>query len=128
MYNNTRNLPGMIIVDLNNQTMVNVSTPGLDSTFPRVGGQMTYLPGVGKRGVLVTLGGAYREDGIQGPFNTQKLATFEEVAVFDISSYFDDMSSNGTWYMQKTKGTIPPARIDTCIVSISAPDNSSHNM
>lgn len=53
---------------------------------------------------------------------------FESVDVFDIKSYLDDPTSNGTWYQQNTTGDIPSPRIDFCTVSISAPDNSSHHI
>lgn len=48
--------------------------------------------------------------------------------MFDINSYLEDPSSNGTWYSQKTTGDVPPPRIDFCTVAISAPDNSSHHI
>jgi len=51
----------------------------------------------------------------------------EYVDFFDISSLYNG-SPNGTWHRQKTTGDIPEPRIDFCIVTVSAPDNSSHNI
>jgi hypothetical protein len=50
------------------------------------------------------------------------------VDVFDIESYLNDPSSNGSWYSQNTTGDVPAPRIDFCTVAISAPDNSSHHI
>ncbi|OCL11664.1 hypothetical protein AOQ84DRAFT_386674, partial [Glonium stellatum] len=127
--NNTLNLPGMVIIFLANQTFENISTPGLsEDTYPRVGGSMQYMPSIGKSGILVSLGGAYRNTSGPGNFSRQTLAKFDAVDVFDIASYLENPSSNGTWYTQSTTGDIPPPRIDSCVVAISAPDNSSHNI
>jgi hypothetical protein len=72
--NNTLNLPGMVVIDLLNQSFANVSTPGLnDSTYPRVGGSMQYVPDVGRNGILVALGGAYRQESGPGKFADQTL-------------------------------------------------------
>jgi hypothetical protein len=48
--------------------------------------------------------------------------------VFDIDSYLQNPSSNGSWYSQRTTGDIPAPRIDFCTVVISASDNSSHHI
>jgi hypothetical protein len=53
---------------------------------------------------------------------------FATVDIFDINSYLDDRSSNGTWYSQKTTGDVPAPRIDFCTITISAQDNSSHHI
>ncbi|KAF2763572.1 hypothetical protein EJ05DRAFT_472466 [Pseudovirgaria hyperparasitica] len=126
--NNTYNLPGMVIIHLNNQTLANISTPGLPDSYPRVGGLLQYLPNVGEDGVLVSLGGAYREAGGVGLFREQTMATFDSVDIFDLSSYLHNPQSNGTWYSQSTTGEVPPPMIDSCVVALSAPDNSSHNL
>ncbi|KAF2812788.1 uncharacterized protein BDZ99DRAFT_495966 [Mytilinidion resinicola] len=127
--NNTLNLPGMVVINLANQTFANISTPGLnESTYPRAGGSMGYVPGLGRSGILVALGGAYRNQSGPGPFKAQTLATYDTVDVFDIASYLETPATNGTWYTQATTGSIPPPRIDSCVVLASAPDNSSHNI
>jgi hypothetical protein len=125
----TINLPGFIVIDLNNQTFYNISTPGLaPETYPRVGGLMQYVPELGDNGLLVHFGGIYREGGLVGSFSQQKIVTFDTIDVFDIASWVNKPSSNGTWYQQKATGDIPPPRIDSCVVMKSAPDNSSHNL
>lgn len=48
--------------------------------------------------------------------------------MFDINSYLETPSNNGTWYQQNTTGDIPQARINFCTVAVSAPDNSSHHI
>lgn len=48
--------------------------------------------------------------------------------MFDIDSYLQNPSSNGSWYSQKTTGDIPAPRINFCTVVISASDNSSHHI
>jgi len=53
---------------------------------------------------------------------------FATVDVFDIESYLQNPSSNGSWYSQKTSGDVPEPRIDFCTVVMSAPDNSSHHI
>lgn len=55
--NSTTYLDGMLAIDLVRQTSRNLSTSGIRDYLPRVGGSMQYIPGVGKNGVLVTLGG-----------------------------------------------------------------------
>jgi hypothetical protein len=57
---------------------------------------------------------------------TQVQIPFDTVEVFDVSSIYNH--GDGVWYSQKTTGDVPKARVDFCAVSVSAPDNSSHNM
>ena len=49
-------LDGMVIINLVEQTSVNISTPGL-TRGPRVGGKMQYVDNVGEDGILVAIGG-----------------------------------------------------------------------
>ncbi|KAF2739659.1 hypothetical protein EJ04DRAFT_286272 [Polyplosphaeria fusca] len=124
-------LDGMLILDLENQTATNISTPGIGGGAPRVGGTMEYFAPVGGMGILVALGGMVKNSSQQSAllnYNHGKLIDFATVDVFDINSYLDDPESNGKWYQQKTSGTIPEPRIDFCTVAISAPDNSSHHI
>jgi hypothetical protein len=51
---------------------------------------------------------------------------FETVDIFDISSIYNDQK--GVWYQQVTSGTPPSPRVDYCTISVSAGDDSSHNM
>ncbi|KAF2116289.1 hypothetical protein BDV96DRAFT_491395 [Lophiotrema nucula] len=126
-----RPLDGMLVIDLQNQTATNISTPGIGGGGPRVGGTMEYFASVGGMGVLVALGGMVNNTYLSGPnddYNHGSLIAFDSVDVFDIDSYLQDTSSNGTWYRQNTTGDIPAPRIDFCTTSISAPDNSSHHI
>ena len=50
------------------------------------------------------------------------------IDIFDVSSYYDASTPNGTWYKQNTTGDTPPGRIDFCLAVVSALDGSSHNM
>ena len=54
------------------------------------------------------------------------------IDILDLSSIPEPGSENTgstlQFYQQTTTGDIPPPRIDTCIVAVAAPDNSSYNM
>ncbi len=50
-------LEGMIVIDTKNQTATNVSTSAVSGDHPRTRGEMQYVPGVGKKGILVQIGG-----------------------------------------------------------------------
>ncbi|KAH7390995.1 hypothetical protein DE146DRAFT_151393 [Phaeosphaeria sp. MPI-PUGE-AT-0046c] len=121
-------LNGMMVIDLVQKTARNITVTMKDPQ-PRVGGAFQYIPAVGGSGVLVALGGRVY-DGIRRPSSqdTGRLITFDTVDIFDIESYRNNPSNNGTWYQQRTYGDIPPPRIDSCTVIGSAPDNSSHNI
>lgn len=63
---------GLIVIDTNKQTATNVSTSSLKN-FPRVRGGLTYIPGIGEKGILVSVGGATKStsdttDSNQGSF------------------------------------------------------------
>ncbi|KAH6642567.1 hypothetical protein C7974DRAFT_409113 [Boeremia exigua] len=121
-------LDGMIVIDLARHTSRNVSTTGMKDPQPRLGGGLQYVPGIGRDGLLVALGGKVL-DGTQ-PVTSQsrgRLLSFDDVDVFDLASY-TAANGNSTWYTQSTSGDIPPARINSCTVLASAPDNSSHNI
>ncbi|KAF2262743.1 hypothetical protein CC78DRAFT_582331 [Lojkania enalia] len=126
-----RPLEGMIVLDLQNHTSRNISTPGLGGDGPRVGGTMEYIADVGGSGILIALGGMVNNEYRTVSYsdaNRGDLIEFSAVDVFDINSYLQNPTGNGTWYRQNTTGDIPPARIDFCTTSISAPDNSSHHI
>ncbi|KAF3041559.1 hypothetical protein E8E12_007679 [Didymella heteroderae] len=121
-------LDGMIVIDMVHHTSKNISTTGMKDPQPRLGGGLQYVPSIGSNGLLVALGGKVF-DGIQ-PVTSQsrgRLLSFDAVDAFDLASY-TNAKGNGTWYTQPTSGEIPPARIDSCTVLASAPDNSSHNI
>lgn len=52
----------------------------------------------------------------------------DSVDIFDIASYYNSSTPDGTWYKQNVTGDIPPGRIDHCLMLASASDNSSHNL
>jgi hypothetical protein len=52
-----RFMPGMIVINTHNQTARNLSTDAVVQSKPRTRGKMTYLPAVGKNGILVLLTG-----------------------------------------------------------------------
>jgi hypothetical protein len=124
-------LDGMHVIDMLQQTEKTLSVTGMNDNQPRVGGALQYVPGLGTDGVLVGLGGrvfdgkptvSLRDEG--------RLLGFDSVDVFDISSYLETSQSNGngTWYSQRTSGSLPQPRIDFCTIITSASDNSSHNI
>ncbi|KAF2812473.1 uncharacterized protein BDZ99DRAFT_518310 [Mytilinidion resinicola] len=122
-------LDGMLVIDLANSTSNNISTAAISGNEPRVGGGLQYIADVGKKGILVALGGQLSPQNVSASTSTNgRLLSLDTVDVFDISSYIDDPDTNGTWYNQTTTGEIPEPRIDFCVVAASAPDNSSHHI
>ncbi|KAF2659858.1 hypothetical protein K491DRAFT_688734 [Lophiostoma macrostomum CBS 122681] len=121
-------LDGMLVINLHNYTSNNISTSQVRGNAPRIGGTMEYLAAVGGKGILVALGGQINEEQPWANVSGGQLIDFSAVDIFDIDSYLQTPSSNGTWYQQNTTGDIPKPRIDFCTVSVSAPDNSSHHI
>lgn len=121
-------LDGMIIIDMVHHTSRNISTASMKDSQPRLGGGLQYVPGIGDNGLLIALGGKVF-DGVH-PVTSQsrgRLLDFDTVDVFDLASY-PSTGGSRAWYTQSTSGDIPLARIDSCTVLASAPDNSSHNI
>ncbi|KAK8035783.1 hypothetical protein PG991_001856 [Apiospora marii] len=114
-------LEGMIALDLKKQTATNISTNGLGDGSPRIRGGMVYIPQIGQKGVLVTVGG---ETGSQ---ESPRLASMNQVGVFDVATIGTSNVSNG-WVSQTITGDAPLPRVDFCVVSVAAPDNSSYNI
>lgn len=90
--------------------------------------RMTHIAGTGIHGTLVLLGGTpdsslqdSREEG------TGSLVSLDVIAIFDISSVYNS-NAQGRWYKQNASGPIPEPRMDFCLVSVSAADNSSHQI
>ena len=50
-------LNGMIVLDLNAQTAMNISTAPVGTGSPRIYGFLQYIPDVGEKGILVSMGG-----------------------------------------------------------------------
>ncbi|KAF2463665.1 uncharacterized protein BDR25DRAFT_383545 [Lindgomyces ingoldianus] len=122
-------LDGIIVIDMVQHTSRNASTEGIKNYQPRVGGGMQYVPGVGENGVLVAFSGqVFDGKKVTTSQDKGRLLGLDTVDVFDIASYLENPSKNGTWYSQATSGEIPPPRLDFCTIIVSAPDNSSHNI
>ncbi|KAF2036777.1 hypothetical protein EK21DRAFT_83707 [Setomelanomma holmii] len=85
---------------------------------------------MGDMGALVALVGQIQPNltGLYTNHSEGRLIDFSMVDVFDIESYLNEPSSNGSWYSQNTTGDVPAPRIDFCTVAISTPDNSSHHI
>ncbi|KAF2688678.1 hypothetical protein K458DRAFT_292990 [Lentithecium fluviatile CBS 122367] len=124
-------LDGMMVIDMVQHMAKNISITGMTDNQPRIGSALQYAPGIGTNGILVALGGRVF-DGKRKISSREKgrLLDFSTVDVFDINSYLKNSQSNGngTWYSQRTSGTVPEPRIDFCTIITSAPDNSSHNI
>jgi hypothetical protein len=58
--NGVRFLEGMVVINTNNQTARNLSTSTVSGDFPRAGGRLQYIPNIGKKGILVHIGGTYK--------------------------------------------------------------------
>ncbi|KAF2402383.1 hypothetical protein EJ06DRAFT_528494 [Trichodelitschia bisporula] len=76
----------------------------------RADGLLVYVPGFGKEGILLSLGGGTNETFTQ----------MNQVDVFDIAG--------STWYRQATSGKTPNIRVNPCAVVAAAPDGSSYNV
>lgn len=50
-----------------------------------------------------------------------------QVGVFDVATIGTSNVSNG-WVSQTITGDAPLPRVDFCVVSVAAPDNSSYNI
>ncbi|KAF2199827.1 hypothetical protein GQ43DRAFT_375312 [Delitschia confertaspora ATCC 74209] len=120
-------LDGMVVINLVDQTSVNISTPGLKNG-PRVGGKMQYIDEIGNSGILVAIGGEIAEKPELADPGKGTMLSLATVDVFDIDSYLKDPKSNGTWYQQNTTGQVPEPRIDFCLTTVAAPDNSSFHI
>lgn len=109
-----------------------------------------YIRDIGSHGIIVQIGGNYQNvtntTGITSP-NIENLVSqsltiedlgdladrcgqlpMDEIDIFDVASYYNASTPDGTWYKQKTSGDTPDPRIDFCLTLASAPDGSSHNV
>ncbi|KAK8055646.1 hypothetical protein PG993_000873 [Apiospora rasikravindrae] len=132
------NLAGMIALDLQKHTATNISTTSLGDGSPRVRGGMVYIPQIGQKGVLVTVGGATGSQQSPSLGNTaafippqhladRSLVSMNQVSIFDVASIGTSNTANG-WVSQTIAGAAPQPRVDFCVVSASAPDDSSFNI
>lgn len=51
-------ISGMVVINTNDQTARNLSTAQVSADLARARGRMQYIPGVGKSGILVLIGGS----------------------------------------------------------------------
>ncbi|KAI7914214.1 hypothetical protein M0657_009613 [Pyricularia oryzae] len=130
-------ISGMLALDtsegLEKPRLTNISTPrsldGDKTHFgPRMNGGMVHIP-VGDKGILVQIGGHTTED---YPQYGHKLSSGANARNKNIDLSFVDIYdiSSGFWFHQQTFGIpdIPSGRSDFCLVAVSAPDGSSHNI
>ncbi|KAJ5161690.1 hypothetical protein N7492_007082 [Penicillium capsulatum] len=68
-----------------------------------------------------------RDPSANGWENKNDYISFETVDFLDIAS-IDHEKSSGTWCTQTTTGDILDARINFCVIAVSAPDNSSQSI
>lgn len=66
-------IPGMIVIDTQNQTARNLSTNAVVGDLPRTRGKMQYVPRLGKKGILVQIGG-----------NQKRIGNFSDGGVGDL--------------------------------------------
>ncbi|KAN0066985.1 hypothetical protein V8E54_014909 [Elaphomyces granulatus] len=123
----SQNLGGLIVLNTTTQTARNLSTTNLGDRFPREGGTLNYIPGIGQKGILVAIGGSAKATSNNGASSTGTLVPMDTIDIFDVAS-MDDPNSNGAWYAQAATGNIPQPRFGFCTVAATAPDNSSYNL
>ena len=109
-----------------------------------------YINGIGSHGVIFQIGGNHQNVTNTTDITSPRIESLvshnvtlkdlrhnsnrwgqlpmDEIDVFDVASYFNASTPDGTWYKQTTSGDTPEPRIDFCLISASAPDGSSHNM
>ncbi|KAI9770481.1 MAG: hypothetical protein M1839_003196 [Geoglossum umbratile] len=117
---------GMLVMEMGNGLKVtNVSTQGVSGGKPVVRGKMVYVPGFGKNGVLLHIGGSAKAttDVSDTP---GEMVGMDVVDILDISQA--PANPEKAWYKQSTVGDFPSPRMDHCLVLASAQDNSSHNI
>jgi len=123
----SQNLGGLVVLDTNTQTAKNLSTSSLGNRFPREGGTLNYISGIGQQGILVAIGGSAKSATDSSPSSNGTLVPMDTIDIFDVAS-INDTNSNGAWYTQAATGDIPELRYGFCTVGATAPDNSSYNL
>ncbi|KAJ5975630.1 hypothetical protein N7481_009337 [Penicillium waksmanii] len=121
-----RYLDGLVVLNTTTQEAKNLSTSSLDN-YPRAMGGLVYLPNIGTEGILVSMGGVTKPTSNDALSDMGTYVPFDSVDFLDVAS-IDNGNSDGNWYSQNTTGDIPAPRTDFCLVTVSAPDNSSHSI
>ncbi|KAI5838807.1 hypothetical protein DFP73DRAFT_563252 [Morchella snyderi] len=110
--------------NLTDESASKLGTDGLGDTSYRTNAQMVNIPDLGSKGILVLLGGGYKNSSANEMDWKGDLISMSNIGIFDINS----IAVGGTWYNQTATGDVPSPRIDFCMVIVSAPDKSSHNI
>ncbi|KAJ5391862.1 hypothetical protein N7509_007352 [Penicillium cosmopolitanum] len=121
-----RYLDGLVVLNTTTQEAKNLSTSSLEN-YPRAMGGLVYLPNIGTEGILVSMGGVTKPTSNDALSDMGTYIPFDSVDFLDVAS-IDNGNSDGNWYSQNTTGDIPAPRTDFCLVTVSAPDNSSHSI
>ncbi|CUS12910.1 unnamed protein product [Tuber aestivum] len=108
-------LKSMLIYNTRKHEVKNVTISTLPAQW---GGVVEYVP-IGKKGVLVLIGGFESEKAIIGT-SGNKLKDIKIIHLYDIHAK--------KWHTQIAQGSIPNNRAFACASVASAPDNSSHNI
>ena len=111
IYNSSIVSPGLLPYDFNTMTWANESTDALG--YVAYGGSATCLPDLGKKGMLLFMGGV---KGQQGYYDAWDLLHFSNVTLYD--------PETGEWYWQETSGDIPYSRETFCAVGVAGPNNT----
>ncbi|KAJ6262959.1 hypothetical protein Dda_1517 [Drechslerella dactyloides] len=126
-----RFLDGLLEFDFGTESVRNISTLGLGNRA-RAYSQVVYIPNYGngspsapggRKGILVAIGGEMKSSQIVDVSGTRRgdPVPMSDIAIYDIET--------DNWYVQQAEphaNEFPATRVDHCIVTKSAPDNSSH--
>lgn len=123
-------LEGMVVLNLTDGTARNVSTQAVSGSQPRSRGILQYVPGIGEKGILVAIGGTWKNVTDRDQTDQSNFVDMGTIDVFDIASLYSSNTSApaSAWYSQAASGQTPGDRASFCSVLASAPDNSSHNI
>ncbi|CUS11659.1 unnamed protein product [Tuber aestivum] len=108
-------LKSMLIYNTRKHEVENVTISPLPAQW---GGVVEYVP-IGKKGVLVLIGGFESENAITA-MTGNRLKDMKEIHLYDIHTR--------EWHTQIAQGSIPNNRAFACASVASAPDNSSYNI
>lgn len=116
---------GLSVINTTSRTIRNIPAALFLKGRRRFGSNLQYIPGLGKKGVLVMFGGAFSSDNQTYPGKVTDMIPLNSIHVLDIASL---ETGEGTWYEQISSGRTPNPRYDACAVMAVAPDNTSYNI
>ncbi|KAE9973280.1 hypothetical protein BLS_003664 [Venturia inaequalis] len=125
--NRTYGLQGMSILNFTDTTMSKNMSTFFYADVGVVSSTLTYVSGIGDKGILVSMGGTAKSV-LSPALSNGTMITFDQVNVFDVSTAYQSDPPTSGWYLQNTTGKIPLPRIDACSLVVAAPDNSSYNI